>query len=76
MEAKIFNKQKNKAMPYGTELCGVCKEEQPKWKVHNEVKGVKFCRDCVANFRALAKANKRDYFKEVDYQIDYVLNAT
>ena len=61
---------------YDTLLCGVCKEEQPKWKVHNELKGVKICRDCVAHIRAIAKANKRDYYEELNIQIDYVLNAT
>lgn len=76
MKTKILNLQQNKIMPYDTVLCGVCKEEQPKWKVHNETKGVKYCRDCVAHFRALAKSNKRDYFEEVNHQIDYVLNAT
>jgi len=76
MEAKTLNLPENKAMPYDTVLCGVCKEEQPKWKIHNELKGIEFCRDCAAHFRALAKVNKRDYFEEVNHQINYMLNAT
>ena len=68
--------EKSQATDVYTLLCGVCKEEQPKWKVHNELKDVKICRDCVNHIRAIAKANKRDYHEELNIQIDYVLNAT
>ena len=55
-----------------TELCEVCEEQKPKWSIHNEHKGIKYCRDCASVLRSLSKVNQRPYFEEVEHQIAHI----
>jgi hypothetical protein len=54
-----------------TLYCEICEQDQPVWKMNHECDSVRFCRDCAAFIRNLAKCNERTYMEELEYQLGY-----